>query len=292
MQSQLFSQMIRALVLSVIFTGLFTGAALAEQTVYVVKRGDTLSDIARVNRISVAVLADRNGLGRNYHVRIGQRLIIPNSQSSAATPARSEFVSTSIGTNGLSKGQGAAVGDKLKLPVKDSKPTVASNAPAANLPASIKRAINDTPVIPGRWKYIVIHHSGVDEGTVRAMDRYHREVRHMENGLAYHFVIGNGQGMSDGEIAVGNRWANQLDGGHLASLAQNKIAIGICLVGNFDKAPPTAAQMKSLNALVKALMSRCNVPASRVKTHQQINIIGTRCPGKKFPAKSFLAGLK
>jgi len=64
----------------------------------------------------------------------------------------------------------------------------------------------------------------------------------MENGLAYDFVIGNGNGMRDGEIAVGRRWIRQLDGGHLASEEQNKVAIGICLVGNFDKHQPTRGQ--------------------------------------------------
>ena len=132
----------------------------------------------------------------------------------------------------------------------------------------------------------------MDEGTVRGMDRYHREQRHMEHGLAYHFVIGNGNGMGDGEIAVGRRWRDQLDGGHLRSEAQNKIALGICLVGNFDVDKPTAKQMQSLDALVKTLLKRCSLYPSAVKTHQQINIIGTRCPGQNFPTKSFLRGLR
>jgi hypothetical protein len=146
-------------------------------------------------------------------------------------------------------------------------------------------------VRPGRWEYIVIHHSGVDMGTVKAMDQYHREVRHMENGLACDFVIGNGSGMRDGEIAVGQRWTKQLDGGHLASEAQNKVAIGICLLGNFDTHQPTRREMGSLRSLVQALMSRCNLTPRAVKTHQQINIVRTRCPGAKFPASSFLESL-
>ena len=151
----------------------------------------------------------------------------------------------------------------------------AQNIARVALPRSIQRAIDQAPVRPGRWQYIVIHHSGVDTGTVKAMDKYHREVRHMENGLAYHFVIGNGSGMGDGEIAVGRRWTQQLDGGHLASEAQNKVAIGICLVGNFDKHQPTAREMESLRALVEALMARCkltpargqNAPADQHRSH-------------------------
>jgi N-acetylmuramoyl-L-alanine amidase len=97
--------------------------------------------------------------------------------------------------------------------------------------------------------------------------------------------------MGDGEIAVGQRWVQQLDGGHLASEAQNKIALGICLVGNFDEHAPTAKEMASLRALVQALMLRCHLTPQAVRTHQQINIIHTRCPGSKFPTTSFINSL-
>jgi murein DD-endopeptidase MepM/ murein hydrolase activator NlpD len=192
--------------------------------------------------------------------------------------------------NNLSGRNYVYIGQRLIIPTKTTTPAPA--VARAGLNTTIQRVIDNAPVAPGRWQYVVIHHSGVDEGTMQAMDRYHREVRHMENGLAYHFVIGNGNGMGDGEIAVGRRWREQLDGGHLHSEAQNKIALGICLVGNFDEDKPTAKQMQSLDALVKALLKRCSLYVSAVKTHQQINVIGTRCPGQNFPTKTFLRGLK
>lgn len=285
-------------------------SGVAGETVYVVKRGDTLIGIAKDHGVAVATLAERNSLSRNYHVRLGQRLVIPGtgggSESSGSTYivkrgdtltdiARANDISVRdlAEFNGVSTKHMLKTGERIKIPGAGSKPSGGSSATASGtLPSSISSAISNASVKAGRWKYIVIHHSGTSEGTVKGMDNYHREVRHMENGLAYHFVIGNGNGMGNGEIAVGNRWKKQLDGGHLASLAQNKVAIGICLVGNFDKTSPTSAEMKSLNALVRALMARCNISASNVKTHQQINVIGTKCPGSKFPAKSFLAGLK
>ena len=229
----------------------------ASDEAYVVKRGDSIYGIARSYGISPALLAERNGLNRNCNVYAGQRLVIP-VKTAARRPAEAP----------------------------------AKNSASAALPRSVQRAIDKAPVQPGRWQYIVIHHSGVDTGTVKAMDQYHREVRHMENGLAYDFVIGNGSGMGDGEIAVGQRWTRQLDGGHLASEAQNKIAIGICLVGNFDTHQPTHKEIESLRALVQALMARCNLTPHAVKTHQQINIVHTRCPGTKFPVNSFLASLQ
>jgi LysM repeat protein len=215
---------------------------------YVVKRNDTLYGIARRHNVTVAHLADRNGLTKDARIYVGQRLIIPTK--SAAVLKR----------------------------------------PAVSPP--VQNAIDRAPVTSGRWKYIVVHHSGVNTGTMKSLDRYHREERHMENGLAYHFVIGNGSGMGDGEIGVGSRWTKQLDGGHLASLAQNKVSLGICLIGNFDQKKPTAKQMQSLTALTEALMKRSKLSPSAVKTHQQINVLKTRCPGRYFPTSSFLKGLK
>jgi hypothetical protein len=138
----------------------------------------------------------------------------------------------------------------------------------------------------------VIHHSAATTGTLTGIDRYHRNVRHMENGLAYHFVIGNGNGLGNGEIGIGARWTRQLDGGHVISEAQNKVSLGICLIGNFDKSKPTAKQMERLTALVRALLVRCKLPPSAVHTHQQINAVPTRCPGRHFPTAEFLKSIK
>ena len=232
----------------------------AAEGTYTVKKGDTVVSIARRFGIPASTLAERNGLSRTYHLYAGQRLFIP-----------------------------------LK-PARTSPPAAKSAAPQKRasvvLPSAIQQAIDKTPVTPGRWKYIVIHHSGVDTGTVQAMDKYHREVRHMENGLAYHFVIGNGSGMGDGEITATRRWMRQLDGGHLASESQNKIALGICLVGNFDERPPTSKELASLRAVVQALMARCKLTPQAVKTHQQINVVHTRCPGTRFPTKAFMDSLR
>ncbi|MEW6306150.1 MAG: N-acetylmuramoyl-L-alanine amidase [Verrucomicrobiota bacterium] len=184
--------------------------------------------------------------------------------------------------NGISRNTKVIIGQKLVIPAKETVPL---------LSAPVQRAIDAAQVSP-RWKYVVLHHSGVDEGSLKSLDRYHREERHMENGLAYHFLIGNGNGMGDGEIAVGNRWHEQLDGGHLREESQNKVALGICLIGNFDETKPTEKQMRSLENLVRVLMKRCGLSVSAVKTHQQINVVHTRCPGTKFPESSFLAKLK
>ena len=132
-----------------------------------------------------------------------------------------------------------------------------------------------------RWKYIVVHNSGTASGNAKIFNYYHLNVRGMENGLAYHFVIGNGTDSGDGEIEVGARWRRQIQGGHVASSEMNEIAIGICLVGDFNKTRPTRRQIASLVELVNYLNQRFSRP--RFKVHREINIKPTDCPGRYFP---------
>ncbi len=171
------------------------------------------------------------------------------------------------------------IGQRLIVPVAGDFPQISS---------ALKKQLDRTPIKRGHWKHIVVHHSATASGTVAGMDRHHREVRHMENGLAYHFVIGNGKGMPDGEIVAAPRWTKQLAGGHLASEQLNKVSLGICLVGNFEERPPTSRQLRTLASLINYLASRCQLSKAAVKTHQQINTVSTRCPGRKFPVKSLL----
>ena len=188
--------------------------------------------------------------------------------------------------NRLTQPNKIAAGKVLRIP--DPKAGIARPV----LDSDLRKQLDRVRIVARKWKYVVIHHSATDSGTVSGMDRYHREERHMENGLAYHFVIGNGRGMADGEITIGKRWSKQLDGGHLASAALNAKGIGVCLVGNFDEAPPTEKQMSSLQALVRYLLARSRLASGAVRTHQQINPVHTRCPGVRFPSEAFIAELR
>lgn len=151
---------------------------------------------------------------------------------------------------------------------------------------SVRRAIDRAPVRHGRWKYIVVHNSGTRAGNARSFDIYHRRVRKMVNGLAYHFVIGNGVSSGNGEIEIGHRWTAQLQGGHVASDYLNDISIGICLVGDYNRDLPTKAQIGALNELIIYLRQRVGRTQGRqaiVKAHKEINPRPTDCPGRRFP---------
>ena len=152
----------------------------------------------------------------------------------------------------------------------------------------IRAEIDRASVRKGRWRYIVVHNSGTRQGNARAFEYYHRNVRHMQNGLAYHFVIGNGTSSGDGEIEIGNRWRQQLQGGHVHSDYLNSISLGICLVGDFNRDVPTTRQLAALEELIRFLrarVGRIDRKWSIVKAHREINPPRwpTDCPGDRFP---------
>ena len=160
------------------------------------------------------------------------------------------------------------------------------------LTSSVIDAIRRAPVKRHRWQFIVVHNSGTRQGNARVFDYYHRHVRRMQNGLAYHFVIGNGTSTGNGQIEVGDRWRRQINGGHVHSDYLNNISLGICLVGDFNRDQPTRAQLDACEELIRYLRERCGktergtIP---VKPHREINPPRwpTDCPGDDFPYSWF-----
>jgi hypothetical protein len=160
------------------------------------------------------------------------------------------------------------------------------------LTRSVIDAIRRAPVKRRRWQFIVVHNSGTRQGNARVFDYYHRHVRRMQNGLAYHFVIGNGTSTGNGQIEVGDRWRRQINGGHVHSDYLNNISLGICLVGDFNRDQPTRAQLDSCEELIRYLRERCgkvdrgNIP---VRPHREMNPPrwATDCPGDAFPYSWF-----
>lgn len=137
-----------------------------------------------------------------------------------------------------------------------------------------------------RWRSIVIHHSGSMRGTPASLEAQAKSVG--LKGLGTHFVIGNGQGMDDGEIHVGYRWLDQNPGAHTTGADAdwyNLHSIGICLVGNGDRQEFTPAQIDRLGQLVRTLCREFEIPEERVVLHSQV--AKTSDPGLLFPTASF-----
>jgi N-acetylmuramoyl-L-alanine amidase len=160
------------------------------------------------------------------------------------------------------------------------------------LTRSVRSEIDRAPVLRRRWQFIVVHNSGTRQGSARIFDYYHRHVRRMRNGLAYHFVIGNGTSTGDGQIEVGDRWRRQINGGHVHSDYLNNIALGICLVGDFNRDQPTRRQLEACEELINYLRKRCgkiDAHYAVVRPHREVNPPqwATDCPGDAFPYSWF-----
>jgi len=169
--------------------------------------------------------------------------------------------------NGI-KGSLIKIGQKLIIPGTSS---VLTGVIAATKKIRVNRP---------KWKYIVAHHSATAQGTAASFDREDRRSG-MKNGLAYHFVIGNGNGTADGVIEVGSRWTQQLHGGHVSKWEFNNHGIGICMIGNFEKTEPTPKQLDSFTQLVNYLGGNLLDNRYKFYVHKEIN--ATLCPGRNFP---------
>jgi N-acetyl-anhydromuramyl-L-alanine amidase AmpD len=166
--------------------------------------------------------------------------------------------------------------------------------PAPRKPAAQLVALSggwEPPVESRSWRYILIHHTATAEGDVESIDAAHRLRTDSRGqpwlGVGYHFVIGNGRPMADGEVAATFRWTEQLHGAHAGDRLHNEEGIGVCLVGNFEKSPPTARQMTAARELVQSLSRRYGIPPENVLPHSRVT--ATECPGRMFPWDELLS---
>ena len=144
----------------------------------------------------------------------------------------------------------------------------------------------NTPIEDSRWDSIVIVHSGTPTGSAADIAQEHRGLGY--DGLGFHFVIGNGTRMGDGEIHVGYRWIDQRDGAELAGVGtgfSKSGVIEICLVGDGDRRPFTDQQLQRLAQVVTALADRLDIPSEKIKLHK--DLAGTTSPGQYFPRAEF-----
>ncbi len=135
------------------------------------------------------------------------------------------------------------------------------------------------------WKYIVLHHTASEEGDVESIHESHLKNKDKNGkpwlGIGYHFVIGNGKGMTDGEIEPTFRWKQQMQGAHAGVAEYNQFGVGIVLVGNFEDGPPTRSQVVSVKRLVRVLSREYEIQTAQIVGHGDVK--ATECPGSHFP---------
>ncbi|MEZ6064454.1 MAG: peptidoglycan recognition family protein [Planctomycetaceae bacterium] len=158
-------------------------------------------------------------------------------------------------------------------------------APSIDAPPAAVRPVLDQWDLTGDergWKFVIVHHSATKTGSVESIDRAHRQRRDARGnpwrGIGYHFVIGNGQGMDDGEVRPTFRWTEQASGAHAGIGNFNEYGVGICLIGNFEDAPPTEKQLAAVRKLIMELRTEYGINRDAVLSHRDVR--ATACPGE------------
>lgn len=192
------------------------------------------------------------------------------------------FVAMGIGTGGCMRSAALPPTSISRYP--SNTPPVVKAPPRQPIP---EIATNEwKPKVPEReWNSIVIHHTASTAGSVESIHEAHIKRKDKSGnpwlGIGYHFVIGNGSGMGDGEIQSTFRWREQMHGAHAGNTEHNQHGIGIVLVGNFEEAPPSPAQVQSVKRLISVMRKEYGIGSSDVIAHRDVK--ATACPGRLFP---------
>lgn len=120
---------------------------------------------------------------------------------------------------------------------------------------------------------IVIHHSTgkATAVTPAGIARYH--VGHLGwPGIGYHDCVG-----WDGVICHCNPYDRVSY--HVASY--NPTSVGVCLIGDFTKYPPSDRQLTAAGYLVAGLLEQFELGISAVVGHREL--MATACPGSTWP---------
>jgi len=181
----------------------------------------------------------------------------------------------------------AALPPPAAMPPQISPPVVVPQSSIPNLNVQNDRDLWRPKAKARDWKYIVIHHTASEKGNVESIHEEHLKKKDANGnpwlGIGYHFLIGNGNGMPDGQVEETFRWRQQLQGAHAGSSdpVYNQQGIGICLVGNFEKHAPSSRQLAALKKLVRTMKGEYRVVSKNVIGHRDVR--ATECPGKLFP---------
>lgn len=184
-----------------------------------------------------------------------------------------------MSANGMRDPSQLAVGQRLIIPTRVyvGPSYVAPSGPYSI--ADVRRLVGPTSSHK-KWKTITVHHSATAKGSAKLFHRDH--LRRGMGGLFYHFVIGNGSYSNDGQIEPGFRWKKQKDANRVDD-------IQICLVGDFSRHEPSAAQLSSLAILIAVLESQNGFRSDHVRRHEDVPGKHTECPGKLFPFQKLLS---
>ena len=116
---------------------------------------------------------------------------------------------------------------------------------------------------------IVVHHTAGHDNSVPEIHQMH--LNRGWTGIGYSYII-----RFDGTIERGRPEA--LRGAHAGDA--NVDSIGIGLTGNFERIPPTQAQMAALAWLIQDIRRRLG---QHITVIRHSDVMATLCPGRLFP---------
>ena len=128
---------------------------------------------------------------------------------------------------------------------------------------------------------IILHHSLTADGKTvdwDAIKRYHVETNGWDD-IGYHAGVERINGVL---TALTGRPLNMI-GGHTKG---HNDTIGICVVGNFDLAPPDDDLLRYAASLTAGYMRMFDLPVTRLYMHREYANYKS-CPGTKFPWVAF-----
>ncbi len=147
-------------------------------------------------------------------------------------------------------------------------------------------------------QYIVIHHSLTKDGKTvdwEAIRKYHRDINGWTD-IGYHYGIDRvGQGLL---LQIGR--PESQSGAHCKEMHLNLKSIGICVVGNFDLAPPGLEIMRFLAEICRRKVAEYGIPVNSILGHREVGLMAgfdwkkgqyKSCPGKYFPMDTLRAML-
>jgi N-acetylmuramoyl-L-alanine amidase len=147
----------------------------------------------------------------------------------------------------------------------------------------------ETPVDASYWSGIVIQHLGEPAGSIKSIQRSH--LSGGLNGIGFHFIIGNGNGLGDGVVRGSERWLHQTRAARPISIHPenwDENVITICLIGNGNRRPFTERQILHLSRLVQRLQNELSIATSEVYLASDLDNSSNVAPS---PGKFFAEAL-
>lgn len=146
------------------------------------------------------------------------------------------------------------------------------------LPFSLKPIIDITDTLPQKpnpnpmrtpdqFKYIAVHHSAVEGGTIQGYANYHVNTKGWPC-IGYHMVIKGDQTFQTNDLLTFSY--------HVAS--NNAHTVSVSVSGDLSKRPLSELERNNLYGVILTYMSLFNIPVEKVLGHDEFPGQNTACP--------------